>query len=102
MANMYRIPPSTNEEEKAIGGVLTFIQFFWLLGFGALGLMTSVGMYLMTSSIFLSILPALIIGSIGLPFAFYKKKDMTFCTYLRRKHLFKKKSKILVNRRYFK
>ena len=32
MARSYPIPPDTSEKEKAIGGVLTFAQFGWLVG----------------------------------------------------------------------
>jgi len=101
MAKVYRIPPDTSEQEKAIGGILTFIQFFWLLGGAVLGVMTYLLMYLIFRSHFIGIFFALIVASSGLPFAFYKKKEMTLFEYLKKKSKFKKKSKKLVNRRTY-
>lgn len=101
MAKVYRIPPDTSEQEKAIGGILTFIQFFWLLGGAVLGIMTYLLMYLMFRSHFVGIFFALIVASSGLPFAFYKKKEMTLFEYLKKKSKFKKKSKKLINRRVY-
>lgn len=101
MAKAYEIPPNTAEEEKAIGGVLTFVQFFWLLGGAFLAVIVYVLFYLLTSSHFISAFPAVLALTTGLPFAFYKKHEMTFFTYLKRKSKFKKKSKKLINRRVF-
>ncbi|WP_368262755.1 PrgI family mobile element protein [Clostridium disporicum] len=101
MAKLYRIPPDTSEEEKAIGGILTFTQFFWLLGGGVLGVFSYLLMYLLVRSHFIGIFFAVIVASSGLPFAFYKKKEMTFFEYLKKKSKFKKKSKKLINRRTY-
>lgn len=101
MAKVYNIPPSTSEEEKPIGGVLTFIQFFWLLGGAVLAVLLYTITYLITNITFISAFLAIIALFSGIPFAFYKKKEMTLFTYLRRKGKFKKKIKKLINRRYF-
>lgn len=101
MARMREIPPNTAEQEKAIGGVLTFVQFFWLLGGAVLGLIAYLIVYLITRVHALAIPFAIITALSGLPFAFYKKKEMTLFEYLKRKSKFKKKSKQLINRRYF-
>ena len=101
MARAREIPPNTAEEEKAIGGVLTFVQFFWLLGGAVLGLLTYLLFYLITKIHIIAIPIGVIVGCVGLPFAFYKKKEMTFFQYLKRKNKFKKKSKKLINRRFF-
>ena len=101
MARVHEIPPNTAEEEKAIGGVLTFIQFFWLLGGAVLGVLNYLLLYLIFRIQIVAIVPSVIVALSGLPFAFYKKKEMTLFTYLKRKSKFKKKSKKLINRRVF-
>lgn len=101
MARIREIPPNTAEEEKAIGGVLTFVQFFWLLGGAVLGLLVFLLIFLLTKVHMVAIPFAIITALSGLPFAFYKKKEMTFFEYLKRKSKFKKKSKELINRRSF-
>ena len=101
MAKIYDIPPNTSEEEKAIGGVLTFVQFFWLLGGAVLAVVTYLVLYLIFNDNIIPIPFAGIVGLTGVPFAFYKKKEMTLFEYIQRKATFKKKSKQLINRRYF-
>lgn len=99
MARIYDIPPNTKEEEKAIGGVITFIQFFWLLGSIVLGLCVYLLFYIFIKMPVVCAIPAIIVAMVGIPFAFVKKKEMTLFTYLKRKIKFKKKNKKLINRR---
>lgn len=99
MARRYEIPPNDNESEKPIGGVLTFVQFFWLLGGAVLGVLSYLGLFALTNLQIISIIPALAVCLSGVPFAFFKKYNMSLATYLITKKKFKKKSKQLINRR---
>lgn len=101
MGRNYEIPPDTNEEEKAIGGVLTFVQFFWLLGGAVLGVFAYMLIYLVVRIQVLAIIPAVAVALSGVPFAFIRKHDMPLCTYLMTKRKFDKKNKKLINRRNF-
>lgn len=98
----YDIPPNTNEEEKAIGGVLTFIQFFWLLGGAVFGIAIYMIIFSITRIQTISILLAIPSALSGLPFAFVKKHEMSLFTYFKRKKKFDKKTKQLINRRNLK
>lgn len=99
MARRYEIPPNDKEAEKPIGGVLTFVQFFWLLGGAIIGLFSYLGLFAITRIQIISIIPALAMCLTGIPFAFYKKYNMPLATYLITKKKFEKKSKKLINRR---
>ena len=99
MSKVYKVPPDGSEEEKAIGGVLTFSQFFWLIGGAVLGLILYLGSYAIIGLQFISI-PLGLAGVItGVPFAFKKKNGITYYCYLKRKRVFNKKTKQLINRR---
>jgi len=94
---MYKVSADTSEKEKAVGGIMTFNQAAWLV----LGMVTGGGLFLSLAQILPPIL-ALIIAvppgaALGLVFAFYKKNELPFCTYLMYLHKFKKKNKYLVN-----
>lgn len=101
MARSYDTPPDTNEKEKPIGGILTFTQFFWLLGGAVLGIASYFLIYVFFRTQILAIPFALIITCSGIPFAFKKKHEMTLYTYLMTKRQFDKKTKKLINRRKF-
>lgn len=101
MARNYEIPPNTNEQEKAIGGVLTFIQFFWLLGGALLGILVYITMFSVTKIQFISIPLGILVALSGIPFAFVKKHEMTLFNYITTKRKFNKKNKKLINRRNF-
>lgn len=107
MAREYFVPPNTNESEKAVGGVLTFSQFFWLLGGCVLGILVYLVVVLIVRIQLIGIIFGVPVALIGIPFAFgeyfpaLKKYKMTFFTYLLRKRKFKKKTKIMINRRNF-
>ena len=45
MAKTYEMPPDTSEKEKAIGGILTFVQFGWLVGGLVIGLLIFLLLY---------------------------------------------------------
>lgn len=102
MSMNYDIPPNTNEEEKAIGGVLTFIQFFWLLGGAVLGILIYICIFAIIKIQVISLLFGIIVALSGIPFAFVKKHQMPLFKYLVTKRKFDKKSKKLINRRNFK
>lgn len=99
MAKTYMIPPDTNEKEKAIGGVLTFGQAGWLAGGLVIGLALGALAYTITKSIPVTVIFALPGIALCLPFAFYKKKNMTLFTYLKRKKKFNQKEKHLINKK---
>lgn len=95
---IYNVPPNMNEKEKVIGGILNINQFFWVLG----GLVLGATVFAITFSIVGGTF-ALFLGFLccfsGLPFALYKKRDLSLYEYLYRKRLFKKKVKKLPNKR---
>lgn len=99
MGRSYNMPSDTGEAEKAIGGLLTFKQFFWLLAGFILGLIFFAVMFLTTKNLTVSIFFIFLGLGITGPFAFIKKYNMTLFTYLKYKRLFKKKSKKLINMR---
>lgn len=97
VSNMYKVSADTSEKEKAVGGIMTFNQAGWIV----LGIVISGVLFISLAQILPSIL-ALIIAAppgavLGLVFAFYKKGELPFCTYLMYLHKFKKKNKFLVN-----
>ena len=96
---MYPVPPDTKEKEKVIGGLLTWTQFFWLLGGAVLGIMLFIIAYVTLSSKIVSILLLLIGFGSSLPFVFFKKHDLTLSKYLYYKHILKKQTGTLINRR---
>ena len=99
MARRYEIPPNDKEKEKSIGGVLTFVQFFWLLGGAIIAVFVYLSLFALTRVQIVAIIPAIACCLIGLPFAFFKKYNMPLATYLITKRKFDKKSKKLINRR---
>lgn len=99
---VYHMPPDTKEKEKIIGGLFTWNQFFWLLGGFALGMIGFVVIYSLTSVPALSLIMALIGFSLSFPFVFIRRGELTLFEYIVRKHRFKKKSHLLINRRVIK
>lgn len=96
---MYQIPADMKEKEKVIGGILTMIQFFWILGGLGLGLMMLVIALAITGSLIVGAV-FIVLGLIAsLPFAFYTKKGLSLFQYLRYKRKLSKKTVILVNKR---
>lgn len=96
---VYKVSADVSEKEKAVGGVMTFGQAGWL-GFGAAVfgvlflLFYKVLLLPPIFALIISFPPGLVIGCM---FAFYKKEQLPFCTYLIYKHNFKSKTKQLVN-----
>jgi len=99
MARTYDIPPDTSEKEKAIGGLLTFAQFGWLIGGFVIGLLIFLGIYMLIKNTVIGVICALPFALIGLPFAFSKKYEMPLLTYLNVKRKFKSKTHKLINTR---
>ena len=99
MGRTYNLSPDSNGDEKAIGGILTFKQFFWLLAGFVIGLVLFAIMFLITGNITSSIFAILVGVALMCPFAFIRKYDMTLFTYLKYKGKFKKKNKKLINSR---
>ena len=98
MARNYEIPPDTSEKEKAIGGILTFGQFGWLVLGLVIALVVYLVLYLLTKSNVLSGIFAVPFAAIGIPFAFFKKYEMPLLKYLITKKKFKEKTHNLVNK----
>ena len=98
MARVYPVPPSTAEKEKAIGGILTFAQFGWLI----LGLIICLIVFAITFLCTQDKVIGIIFGApfllVGVPFAFYKKYEMSFYKYLKLNKIFKSKTKRLINK----
>lgn len=94
----YKIPIDSREEEKAIGGVLTFKQFGWIAGGVGVGVLFFTGAYsLFNNSIVAGLLFAIIPIGGALPFAFVKLHDMSLITYIKTKKAFENKSSKLFN-----
>ena len=93
----YIVPPDMNETEKIIGGVLDLHQFLWILGGLIFGAIVFVALFPLFNKY------SLVFGGIaacsGLPFAFVKKKDLPLFEYWKRKRVFDKKEKHLINKR---
>lgn len=99
MAKIYQIPPNTAEKEKAIGGVLTFAQFGWLVMGLVIALIIFVIFFMASGSKILGAIaggPFLLVGT---PFAFYKKYEMSLYKYLKLKKAFNGKTKQLINKK---
>lgn len=94
---LHTIPPAMNEKEKVFGGIFTLGQMLWIIAGVVLGILLSLVLY---SIIGVVGLIGIIFGALaGFFMAFYKIKEMSVMTYLRRKHKFKKKNKKFINRR---
>lgn len=97
MARLYRISADTSEKEKAVGGVLTFGQAGWLV----LGLIIFAAVFVGLSRVIPAVL-AFIIGlvpglGIALPFAFFKKGELTLVQYLGWRMKFERKNRNMIN-----
>ena len=99
MAKIYQVPPNTAEKEKAIGGVLTFAQFGWLIMGLVICLIIFAIVFLMTQDKVIGIIAGAPFLLVGVPFAFYKKYEMSFYKYLKLNKAFKKKTKQLINKK---
>lgn len=95
----YTVPPDTREKEKIVGGLLYLSQAFWLLLGFVIGGSVFILLYNLIGGAFSFGLGVIIAGAIGVPFAFYKKEDLTLFQYLRLKRAFKKKAQKLPNQR---
>lgn len=94
----YLVPPDMKEKEKIVGGILTITQFGWL----AIGVVIAAIIFVLffnTLNLWGLIIAVPIGLAIGLPFAFYKKKELTLFQYLKLQHEFNKKQKQLPNRK---
>lgn len=85
-------------KEKIIGGILNANQFGWLIGGLLLGILAFVGLFSITGPTF-AVVIGIIIMPCGIPFAFYKKNELTLYQYLTYKKKFKKKVQKLPNKR---
>ena len=88
------MPSDIKQEEKAIGGMITYSQFFCLLaGIGA-GLIVGFLVSLILGKTIGKVIGFFALFS-GVPFAFYRPYKMTYFRYLVAKQKFKKKPKQL-------
>ena len=98
MARNYDVPPDTSEKEKAIGGILTFGQFGWLILGLVIALVIYLFLYIITRSNVVAGIFAVPFATIGIPFAFFKKYEMSLLKYLMTKKKFKEKTHELINK----
>lgn len=99
MSRIYNVPADVREKEKIIGGLLTLGQGAWLMGGFVLGLGSFAGVYLLTKMVPLAIIVGLPTACTGVPFAFFKKNEVSLPVYIVRKYKFNKKSHKLINKR---
>lgn len=97
MGKVYKVPPNMKIKEKVIGGVLTLPQGAWLGAGLVLGLVVFALLFGMMGK--LALFFGFLISLSGVPFAFYKKEQLSLFEYLRLKKIFDKKSKELPNKR---
>ncbi len=97
MARLYKVSADTSEKEKIIGGILTIYQGGWIV----LGLFISGGIFFLANilfppffSLFIAVPPGAAFAGI---FAFYKKEQLSFATYLLYRYAFRRKTKKLIN-----
>ena len=94
---MHTIPPDMKEKEKIFGGIFTLEQFGWIAGGTVIGLLISLLFYKVISFFGFIFLLLGVMG--GFFMAFYKIREMSVTTFLRRKWKFKRKVKRYTNRR---
>lgn len=99
MARSYPMPPDTSEKEKAIGGVLTFTQFGWLIGGFVIALIVFLIVKILCNVTSICVICAFPFALLGVPFAFYTKYEMPLFTYLVQKKKFNGKTKKLINKK---
>lgn len=91
----YSIPQDMSEKDKIVGGILTMVQAFWIgIGFVS-GLVVFFLIYGLTRSFIFSAILAIPFMGTGLPFAFYKKHELTLLQLIVKKQKHKKKNKHL-------
>lgn len=97
MARMYKVSADTSEKEKIIGGLLTIYQGGWIV----LGIFISGGIFFLANvllppilALFIAVPPGTVFAVV---FAFYKKEQLSFATYLLYQYAFHRKTKKLVN-----
>lgn len=96
MANVYSMPPDTNEREKIVGGLLTLGQAAWIAVGGVLYVIWILVTYRVLGAF------SFILGIGFLVFGFYfglkKVDDLPYPKYLRLKRIYKKKVKNYINK----
>lgn len=98
----YTVPVDTREKEKIVGGFLTMVQLFWIIGGIGFGMLLFILFFMTTKVLPISVF-AFIIGMLTtLPFAFITKDGLPLFEFLKRKRKFLKKSHRLVNKRVVK
>lgn len=98
----YTVPVDTREKEKIVGGFLTMVQLFWILGGLGFGMLLFILFFTITKILPLSVF-AFILGLLFvLPFVFFTKDGLPLFEFLKRKRKFLKKSHRLINKRLVK
>lgn len=97
IARLYKVSADMAEKEKVIGGLLTLVQGGWIAG----GLVISGVLFLTLASLVGSVFAFIFSVPPGIGFAylfaFYKKMDLPFMTYLLYLRNMKMKTKTMVN-----
>lgn len=93
----HALPSDTKGAEKIIGGILDLYQGLWIGIPLVLGMGTIITFY-QVLGVFIAVL-MVPICFVGVPFAFFKKEDLTLFQYLRLYYQSKKKKLILTKER---
>ena len=95
LAQTYKMPPDTNEEEKIVGGYIDKFQLIWLVvGAGIGAILTIIFFKIVGAGALFLLFPPLIAGCV---FAFYKRDGIPLFTWLRLSKRYKKSTKMYVN-----
>ncbi len=70
----FQVPQFIEVQDKIIGGILTLKQFIYLTGAGGLSFL----IFKFTPSIYISLIPILLVMGFGLALAFYKMNGKSF------------------------
>lgn len=98
----YTVPVDIREKEKIVGGFLTMIQLYWIIGGIGFGMLLFVLFFTVTKLMPISVF-AFIIGLLSvMPFVFITKDGLPLFEFLKRKRKFLKKNHRLVNKRMVK
>lgn len=98
----YTVPVDTREKEKIVGGFLTMVQLFWIIGGIGFGMLLFIIFFSITKLMPVSIFVFIIGILTTMPFTFITKDGLPLFEFLKRKRKFLKKNHRLINKRVVK
>lgn len=98
----YTVPVDTREKEKIVGGFLTMVQLFWIIGGIGFGMLLFIMFFSITKLMPVSIFVFIIGILTTMPFTFITKDGLPLFEFLKRKRKFLKKNHRLINKRVVK